>query len=722
MASPLPPEMLAAMQGQQPVQPGPPGLGAAPPMGATPMIPPAPEYGNALGGGVPTDPAVQAPVTAQNIVAPSPGDTEGGDQALNELLAAVPPAPKVNPALGLKVNRPDMSLVRAYAQADQSRYQRRQARINRDISLYRQAQSAVPHGFDKRTDVPVVSATLPNIVNKMANMLGSPEPRFIIPFENEPGKKASQTMENFGYWCRKITRKHYSRSGGGNLQWDEFFYLLLHGTLIARVLPDVSDPDYPFHFSLLDPSTCFPTFGGDKIGLERMVRVYTSTAIDVIGTYSGYDPKLRSKLIDEMGYSEKDMADFYNEEGTVVEYWDRMYRAVMWRDMEIMKVEKHGLGYVPFVCVVAKGEPKSMSSPLDNVGGPVDEYNNTGYGFGRDLDLAEKAVSVFHHLINTNRILEITHTLQLIEIEKSIDPPTITYVAPQYQGQEPEPLKTRKKGNNQRILNYQKVEPIPTSPRPTDVSPVLNKAMTDIAEGSLPPVVHGNESGSNVSGFAVESLIAAAKDAILPYTQAFETYLAQVVEMKLRQYRDIVLPAGNVLRIPGRTNYGSSPMTELTIEIFDQVEPDVEVKLFALAQQNLPGQINAAAMAVQAGLWPIRKAMEYVGSTDPDQDFQDIISERAIQHPEIMENFLIPQGFINQGSPELAQLWLQLIVAPKLQQAMMMGQVPPGGGPPGSAPGGGGPAPNGQSNPMMGQEAPPPGGPEPGQGRGPAPQ
>ena len=121
------------------------------------------------------------------------------------------------------------------------------------------------------------------------------------------------------------------------------------------------------------------------------------------------------------------------------------------------------------------------------------------------------------------------------------------------------------------------------------------------------------------------------------------------------------------------------------------------------------------------GIWSLRKAMEHTGSLDPDRDFQDIISERAIQHPEIMENYLIPQAFMAQGNPQLAELWNMLVVMPKMQAAMM------GGGPPGTAGGGppqpsGGPQPNGQSNPSNRPDAGTStgGGPQSGEGRGPA--
>lgn len=702
-----------------------------------PVIPPAPEFGMSLtqgavpqgiAGPIPAGAAVPAPEAvmggmpmADPNVAGPPG-TEY-DQVLNQLLAQ--PAKPKPIKKELNIPRPSVDLVRAIANSLELLYQDRNLRINRDIALYRQQVSMVPSDFDGRADYPVVSASIPNLVNKLASMLSAPEPRIMVPFSDEQSKLSSQAKENFGYWCRKLTKKYYSRSGGANLQWDEMFYLLLHGTLVARILPDEEDADYPFYFSLLDPSTCYPQFKSDKGGLQTMVRRYQSTALDVVNTYARGDISEKT-ILKAIGYDgDADLREFYEEEGETIEYWDKKYRCVLWRDMVVMPPTAHHLDTVPFVVVSAKGEPKSLATPLTARGGTVDEYNNTGYSFSRGMDFAHKGVSVFHHLIHTNQLWEITHTLHLMEIEKALNPPTITYVAPQYIGQDVGPLNLRKRGANKRVLNFMKVEAVPTSPRPTDVAPLLNKAASDFAEGSLPPVAHGNESGSNVSGFAVESLIAVAKDATIPYTTAWEIYMAQVLEMKLMHYKNIVLPV-QTISVPSQRTYGATPLTELTSEVMDG-SIDVEVKLWAMSQQMLPGQIQAAAMAVQAGIWSLRKAMEHTGSLDPDRDFRDIISERAIQHPEMMENFLIPQAFIAQGNPQMAELWVQFVLMPKMQQMMMAGMM--GGAPPGAAPGatGGaaptGPEPQGQSNPAMaGRETSTGGGPAAGQGRGPAPQ
>lgn len=737
----LPPELLQAMQGQLP--------SGQPPAGPTPTIPPAPEYGMSLSQGTgqpPTqqDPGMQlpgmqspgmaGPTASINPSVGSPGlpsppqgmdQTPNFDPVLAQMLQAPPPLIDVVPKK--KRAKPDESLVRMIADAQEMRYKERNARIQRDVLMYNQDINFVPGDFDARHDTPVVSPFVPTLVNKLANMLSAPEPRVIVCFDDEQSKLSSQSKENFGYWGRKKDKKLYGRSGGGSLQWDEFFYLLLHGMVIARVLPDPDDQKYPFAVTLVDPAQCYPIFKGDKHGLDTMVRRYTSTALDMINAYGMNDPKLEQKLKTAAGYDNtSDLRSFWMEEGTVTEYWDTDYRAVLWRDTIVMDVTAHNYGFVPYVCTIAKGQPKGMATPLTRQGQWVDEYGNTGYTSSRGHDLANKATSVFHHLIHTNRIREVIHTIYLMEMEKALNPPTITYIAPQYAGQDPGPLNLRKRGNNKRLLNFMKVEAVPTSPRPTDASPLLNMVASDLADGGLPPLAHGNESGSNVSGFAVESLIAVAKDATLPYTQAFEIYLAQVIEMKLELYEKFILPVQSPLRIPARGNYGDTPMTDLTIELMDKSENDVEVKLWAMSQQMLPGQINAAAMAVQAGIWSLRKAMEHTGSLDPDRDFQDIITERAIQHPEIMESFLIPQAFMAEGNPQMAELWNALVVMPKMQSMMMSGgpggAVPPGGPPPPPS-GSGGPGPNGQSVPSNQPAAAQGtgGGPQPGEGRGAAP-
>jgi hypothetical protein len=358
-------------------------------------------------------------------------------------------------------------------------------------------------------------------------------------------------------------------------------------------------------------------------------------------------------------------------------------------------------------------------------------------------DEAEKGVSVFHHIIQTNRMTEVVYSLILTDVLRSSRPPTITYHSPTSKGNLPPEIDFRPGRTNYREMNAHKVELVPTSTHPTDASPVLNKLSSEIAEGSINPAMYGNIEGSNIAGFAIESMIAAAKDSVLPYIHCFEIYQASKAAMMATMYRDQLLPFG-VMSTPMDGKYGASPSKDVTAEVLQSAGTKVTVEIIGVSDQQLPGLVSAAGAAVERGFWSRRRAMEKLGEKDPSRMMADIITERALEHPEMMENFLIPITFIKNGQKDLADLWVLMVVMPKIQMLMMKmlgpmaggaqagmaasGAGPPGGGggPPGAPPmlGPGGAAPpqlNGQSNPMVGRAQGPPTGPEPGQGRGPAP-
>jgi hypothetical protein len=309
-------------------------------------------------------------------------------------------------------------------------------------------------------------------------------------------------------------------------------------------------------------------------------------------------------------------------------------------------------------------------------------------------------------------------------------------------GQPAPPLRFHAGATNQRILNAQHVESIPTSPRPTDASPVMQKLQKDLTEGSINTAMFGGMDGSNIAGFAVESLISAARDSVLPYEQAFQHGNALVAEMLLMLYRDVISPHQRAA-VPMDGRYGTDPTIELTPQMIELVGTACTVELIGVPDQALPMVMQASVMAIHEGLWSRRKAMEKLGEKDPDRMLSDIIAERAMEHPEVMENFVIPMGFIKRGQEDFAKIWILFVIMPKLAQMLpgMMGSSmgpmgsggpgmpgmgasgpaampPPPGAGPGSVPGGGGPpGMNGGSNPMLLRARGAPTGPLPGQGR-----
>lgn len=611
--------------------------------------------------------------------------------------------------------KPRPEQIQAIASRDKMRNQALVARMAEDVALFRQHETAVPKSFSRDRETAVASAEFSTLVNKLSNMFSGATQLYSVPWDSVKEEKSAQIIEDALYLLRKLAIRHYH----GNLQREEFFYMFLHGRYVKRILPDLHDTRYPYNESLLDPATCFPTFGGGKKGMVRMVRVYDASVADILGDYGHAVPDLEKKLADKLGYKDySSAAEWMDERGEVIEYWDTWWRYVTFKGEEVLKVTEHGLGEVPFVVSMAIGEPESMSTP----GGRYYVYDPAADAtipqiIGADQDLAQKGVSVYHYLKNTHRIKEMLYTILYNEVEKAQNPATITYTAPHLMGTDPPPLDTKRGGNNVRQINFHRVEGVPTSPRPTDFSPLFQAVQQEMMEGSFPPGMFGADQASNQTGSGADAMMQNAKDLVTPYIQAWERGQSRECEIKLNQYVDIIAP---VITIRAPNN---DPRGEATGDMHDLSPMDIEmcgtyvdVKMTGLTIENEARLVAMLNEAVQAGFMSQKTAMNRLNDPNPDRTFAEIISERAMQHPEIMENFIIPEGFMAQGNEELARMWIELVVAPKLmqmQQQMQQGMAP-------GAPGGQGS--EAVPDPMQGITEQGAGGPPPGMGRGPSDQ
>lgn len=681
-----------------------------------------------------------------------------GDPILGQMEAQPPPMGVYDAEISLPrrlktgyVPKIDPAVWRELGNQDEQHYQRLLWRFSRDTDLYRGKNSAVPPGFDPKRELAYRSATLSNVVNKLTNMCAPLDFRYIIPFKDEPTKKASQIVENWHTYNRHCEEFEYATSGGhSSLAQDEWLYNLLYGRICARVLPAPEHPNHPFRVTLLDPSTVFPVWGGDGEGLVRVTHKRPMTAIDVIATYLPYAPNLTERLKDSVaekfGFESQEYHRFYYVQRDLWEMWNTWSKCVFWGDT-LITLDDHELGFVPFIYTMARGEPRGMRTPQgrsyrSSVYDWEDDYPEEWISTDDVYDESEKGISVFHHIIKTNKMSEVVYSLLMTQILQASRPSTINYVGQTGWGELPKPLDLKPGGTNYRRLNVDNVEIVPTSPRPTDASPVIQRLLGEVAEGTINPAMFGNVEGSNIAGYAIESMVAAAKDTVLPYLKNYELFQAMKAEMQTRLYRDVILPDG-MMTIPLEGRYGTQPSADVTAEVIDQVGTKVTVEMIGVSDQQLPMLVNAAGAAVERGFWSQRKAMEKLGEKDPDRMLREIIIERGMQHPEMMENFLIPVMMIQNNQRDMAELWTLLVVMPKIQAMMaqmmgpmggMMGAPPGGGGPPAMGPGGpppgappmlppgpGGPEVNGQSNPNALRARGAPTGPEPGQGRRAAP-
>lgn len=617
------------------------------------------------------------------------------------------------------VPMPDQSDIEDWAIAVERSHMQLLQRMGRDLTAYRLHDGGVPRDFnpDKERRVPV--AALSNLVNKLSNLMAGAEMYVEAPWKDAHTEDAAQAIENYCYHCQYAKRLDYARDGGADLQRDKFWYLFLYGRAVARILPDPKKKPVPFNFALLDPASCFPIWSDGGRGMEAMVRKYRSNVQRVLKEYGKGNPKLEKQLMDKMGYKQKN-ADFLHHEGMVLEWWDTWNRALYFQGVELFKVP-HKFGIVPFVYVPAVGEPKGLSTPLGRYQ-TADRDMLITRPVNFDTDLAEKGVSVFHYLLSTHRLREAVQTILYAEVEKIRNPPTITYSAPHLMGKEPPPLEVGYGGNNQRIKELQDVQGIPTSPRPTDLSPLIQGLESDWFAGSMNPAGMGMEMGANASGYSLDTLVANAKDLTVPYVKAAENFDALVFEIELKLYQNVLSPLMSIM-VPGASNYGPGEGSyELTSEMIDQVGTMLKVEYRAIGPGELAKLVSTAGAAQASGLMSQKYAMDYIGVRDPKRMFQEILTEKGMQHPKVLEMEVIPKAMIARGEDDLAHSFLQIVVMPELMSQMGLGGGAPGGGggmP--QLPGGGGGGVPGESPGGVNQTGAPqpqaPGGPLPGQGR-----
>lgn len=436
---------------------------------------------------------------------------------------------------------PDKAQFDAWITADTTLYGDLLSRLDDDILAYRGLGWGRGAQFDPDRDTPFIDSEVTLQINKIAAMVAGTPFTINYPSKTDKERKDAQAMESFALWAVAEWAYRHRLNGNSDLLHEIAWYLLVLGRAVTESRCDLDDADFPWFVWLHDPATCYPIFGDDKYGLRRMTRQYTTTLGEILDVYDPSGSKgLLATLSRERGKRRRaqQQADLL-EEKTVSECHTRWHRYVAVEGQQIELVA-HEYGEVPFCVEFAPGEPGAMGTPRLPAGrrrGRTAREVKLGYadggGRGRQRDLVEKGQSflypVRYALWQRERVLG----EHMTAIALGNNPPTITenpYPEP------PEPLDMGPGGSNERKQG-QRTTPVIPSPRPLDSGPVLTQLTAEIAKGMLPDVVFGQTDGANnISGFASDSLMAAAKDRIQPYLSGTEHLIADTLALMTRQF------------------------------------------------------------------------------------------------------------------------------------------------------------------------------------------
>lgn len=701
------------MDPMMPPLPPRPGVMGVPAGGPMPMAGPPPPTAPPPGAPAPMGPPPQLP----------PMDLEPYLEELKPLYPAWQLDKDGKNILAKK--KPSDGYIDAAIESDHRRHADLVNRMLEDIEWFRNEQADVFEDYDQSDIEEFRIADVPTAVQKICNMVHAIDEIYEWAYCNQQEMEDSQLLEDFSRWIVEQLTIQYAMTGSTLLKWDWTWYLLVYGRIVTRVLPAIEDKDFPWDVTHLDPATVFPYWSNTKMGMERCSLIYNGTVDEAIHRFGhltkGFTKKVLSKHKDDEGRPQLDHV------GEFREYYDGWYRRVTFDGITCLPTTAHELGYVPIVYTVGPGEAGAAIAPATRRANRMDVRDGVLVGSTLEpKDLASKGVCFWHHLKPTLKQTERVLSLAMTTAKQRINPP-IGIESP-YDG----PVKEVdfRTGAATKLRPGEKFVPLLNGVQPADLSILLAKLKEDLSKGSLPDAVFGTIDHSNVSGFAANSMTAAAKDMVLPVMRTIETHLASVIDMMLRQYRDVghlarpEMPVSSYGRYTSGV-YGSGsgmpqPQAQMLVQMVQalgqgdpsgmaaafnspalssgmpdrQPEPRVvtrdtiirmgsrpKVTLESLALQDKTAIANFVQMVTEAKLMSRHRGMSELLIKNPEKEWQQIISEDAQTSPKMLELVTFPDMLWRNGDVGRFIAYFATTVWPQLMQIMMTGGLPPGGDP-----------------------------------------
>jgi hypothetical protein len=715
--------------------PGSPGMdpmmggGMSPPPGMPPMP---------MGGPVPgAMPPMPMGMGSQTPISLPPMPQEMEAPSYDEQLPDGPVYPEwqldENGENRLAKKKPKLGYIQSAISSDQMRCGNLVSRFLEDIRYYRMMQSFVFEDLNSPDLESFQIADVPIQVNKIANMIHAIDPQFEWCYNNDEEMRDSQKLEDWCRWACQQLAVHHAWSGSAMLQWDWSWYHLLYGRIVSRVLPDLTDPEFPWSYTLFDPATVFPVFGNKK-GLVRVSCVYRQT-VDVMlqeyGDNTKFADKVLSKVGDDKGYPTLDSTD------EVREYYDGWWRYVEFGGIEALPITAHELGYVPFVYTVGPGEAGSAAAPTrSSLTRREVEAGIIVNAYSTDQDMQEKGVCFFHHIKPAIRQMEATLSLAMTTAKQRINPP-VAIESPYDDTPKPINMMT---GQTNKLRMGEKIVPLLNGVQPADLVVILDKLNKDLDRAMLPDQIFGRLDAANISGFAANSMTAAAKDQLLPQVFGVKQHLADVLDMMLRQLRDFgYLVCDNAFPVEsyGRFTDGNRgispgrPQMEMMTQMMQMFAPEDPTGMSAawnasalgesLPQSQSEPRVLTRELIVRMGTRPLVTlesialadktalanyttsmnaakmmsrftGMAENGIKNPEREWKRILYEDAQVSPKMLEMIEYPQAIWEQGNEGAFFAYFATVLWPAMMQAMMAVQQPQGpagpesGGPPAGSP------------------------------------
>src|SRR3990167_6096480 len=564
------------------------------------------------------------------------------------------------------------------ARRDKKHWAGRDSRMRAEQEMFALAQNHGVLGHDHQSDdeleamnAQTVTLNDPFVLSrKMAAMVSGAGITFNMPAMSLSATTAAQAVENYCLWFWEELRHQQMFSGGTDPLRLLAHYAVVRGWICALILPNATNPDFPYTVDLPDPMTCYPRFTNGK-GLARMTKQYCMTVLEARYEYPEADAMLQGREDDD--------------EVEIISYYDQVYQinlltsggssvpngASASASMLIGQVYRHevtdfsGRPVTPWTTIIPNGD---LSGTTGTAAKRTELY-------GPGCLFAIKGIySHFCRLV----------AMSLTQVAKSVDPPMALF----YRDGKAVPAEVvlEPGTTNYMLFGDSDIKPLMPTANPQDMQVLWAKFEDQMDRAGLPKTFYGHVL-SGISGYTVNLLNAAANDNVQVYGEGVQ----EIVMLLLRRMLEITLritsqTTGNIQYVaPQGFMQRRVAGQSFNPSIIQQTGVSVEVKLGAVTPANKAEIANYVLGLVGAGIIPRYDARVELGYKDPLLMFDRQSLESLVMNPQIAA-ILGPLSAAEGDPAELLvrafQEFMNLAQQQQMQQANPEEAVRQAGNPP----------------------------------------
>ena len=490
------------------------------------------------------------------------------------------------------------------------------------------------------------------IIDKLVSMVSGATWGFDVPPKSQENEAVAQKIENFlRFVDRELEQQNAlaleDTSVRGKAHW-----AALRGWITGLIVPDPSNPEFPWEEILEDPLCVYPRYSRKK--LIRVTHKYDITALQARADYPGTYEWLSSVDDD----TELALTCYYDEKYkiSIVSHSTEPNPSISGRQVVIPLVEHgymdmNGNPINPWIIVAPRGTPTRRSN-----------------GLNKEDSIALIGLDAIYPIKRIIERLERVAAQMSTEIDKGVNPPRIIF----YDGiNTPAPLDLAPGTDNFMIMGQQDMKVVETTAVKPDTGPYLQMLTERLQKGSIPGTLFGEGSGS-MAGYAINLLNSSARDILEPLLKGIKTYQELRYRRVLEMYYNIGSMVNDEFSFFSRKDNDSSVYSGYETLTPDEISMNgvfVDVTFEDILPQNLLQMLPAVVGAVQSKILPLYDAMKMIGVKDPHQAMRRLAEGDLYSDPMIMKH-LVKLAAMRTGNPDL-----QLAVLLAQEEAQMMMQM-----------------------------------------------